>query len=182
MKNKIFCQLHYGFILFQVFLSLFVMAGLYMFIYGILNENMLVITIGIIWALFIAYEMIVFSGSKIVFRTTELYVSNDKLRAKNKIQYAVSIRYEDIKSVRIIKSASDSRSRKISAIMPNSSVLKTYMEISSKEGEKARFLIFYYSNKQRRKILEELKNRARLVGNDLNYDVNYILKNVIVEM
>lgn len=177
-----FCQLHYGFILFQVFLCLFMMAGLYMFVYGILNVNILIITIGIIWALFIAYEMFVFSGSKIVFRTTELYVSNDKLRAKNKIQHEASIRYEDIKSVRIIKSASDSRSRKIGAIMPNSNVLKTYLEILSKESDKVRFLIFYYSSKQRRKILEELKNRTYSVGNDLNYDVDYVLENVIVEM
>lgn len=62
------------------------------------------------------------------------------------------------------------------SVIVNSNVIKTYLEITLKNGSKQRLFMFYFSSNQRIKILNEIKRRANFVGNQLNYDSEEILK------
>lgn len=178
--QKKFLQLHLGFIFLQLFISIFLVSGIAIFVYGSRLCNWFIILVGVIWSLFIGYQMYIMCSYIIIFDDEVIKTNGDRQPKLNKIQYGITIKYEDILNIKVISSSKDSKNETIKAKMLSKMAPKTYFEISTKDGRKERLFILYFSNKQRKKMLILIKDRAKNNNNNLDFVNESIINNIIV--
>lgn len=101
--------------------------------------------------LFIQYE-----HNCIIFKEKYIYILDDWLFSREKIQYKTIIEYAKIDEINIIKANQNSLGKKINRkfIIP-----LEFMEFRCKNGEIKRIFFTYYTKKQKAKILKEVKKR-----------------------
>ncbi|MFR5833552.1 MAG: hypothetical protein ACLUE6_06385 [Acutalibacteraceae bacterium] len=103
----------------------------------------------------------------ITFDDTKCFSPSDWQRKNERIQFKTVIFYEEIADIKLILSKNNSLDHRIDSIMPSTSVLKPYFEITCKDGSRKRILAMYFSKRQRIKIINEFKKRMASVGNDV---------------
>ena len=79
----------------------------------------------------------------------------------------MSVSYKDIIDFKIIKSANNSKNEIINSRDPSSFVLKSYLELKLRNGDKQRAYILFFTKKQWIKIVDELNRRLIAVGNNI---------------
>lgn len=103
----------------------------------------------------------------ITFDDTKCFSPSDWQRKNERIQFKTVIFYEEIADINLILSKNNSLDHRIDSIMPSTSVLKPYFEITCKDGSRKRIFAMYFSKRQRIKIINEFKKRMASVGNDV---------------
>lgn len=184
MKKKTFIQLHLSMFISNCFLLFLVGGSIISFISPFSSftyKNLDRRTTLIIW--FFSLIVVVWIGITlnhhwITFNTDHIYVPFDWRIKRNRQQYRVEVKYEDIMDVSFIRST---KSSKNTTIQEESSKPRyhQYMVLLLKNGRKERIMIDWYSKKQKVKILEELKKRLEYCGNNIDLtQAQEILKNL----
>lgn len=184
MKKKTFIQLHLSMIISNCFLLFLIGGSIISFISPFSSftyKNLDRRTTLIIW--FFSLIVVVWIGITlnhhwITFNTDHIYVPFDWRIKRNRQQYRVEVKYEDIMDVSFIRST---KSSKNTTIQEESSkpTYHQYMVLLLKNGRKERIKIDWYSKKQKVKILEELKKRLEYCGNNIDLtQAQEILKNL----
>ena len=95
----------------------------------------------------------------------KIFMKDDGLPKKERVQYYAEVRFVDIESVDIIRTEKNSKGKKIDSKLISGSVIKPYLSIKSKSGGTANFFIMYMAKKDVIKLIDEIKKRMRNVGN-----------------
>lgn len=179
MKKKTFYQTN---ILWQIFCFMFLVAFITLFIIGlqlivgIVNNGFgdnaadVVISIMLLILYFTAVFLILklfirFEHNNIHFTNEKIYMNDDWNNNKNKIQYYSEVNFADIESVDIIWTNKNSKGKMIKSRLVSALVEKPYLSIKTKKGEIINFFVMYISKKDILKIIDEIKNRMKNVGN-----------------
>lgn len=192
MRKKTFYQTG---IFWQLLCLMMLAISLFLFIFGIIvcirTINYFVIetaadviisiiptTLCLSVAIFFFLEFVRMEHNNIHFTSEKLYINDDWLREKHgKIQYYTEVKFIDIESVDIIWTENNSQGRPMrasvflhrSCIIPTSVFMpKPYLSITTKEVEKKNFFIMYFPQKSILKIINEIRVRMKIVGNDSN--------------
>lgn len=121
--------------------------------------------------------IIVFAGSFIIFLSLikkriiindeDIFVPADIADKKGlflrRLQHRTSVKFEEIESIYLIAARRDSKNNHVKNVF----VSMPYIVFSCKDGQKKMINVYYYSKKQVAYIIDEIKNRASLIGNDL---------------
>lgn len=173
VKNKVVYQLN----LFWLLLSLFFLSmGVFSLYYSIQLvvalfytpwvEVFLALALMIFGTVFTLYTFVRFVHFRIVFREESIFVPSDWQSPEYRIQYKTIIRYDEIEEIHMIRSTMNSLNKPITGLLLSSNVLKPYIEFTTKEGKKKRIFISYFTRRQRIKVIDEVKRRMLLVGNN----------------
>lgn len=136
-------------------------------------------------------SIIVFLGSLIYFlsfikkRITitekEIIVSEDIADKRNiflrKIQYNTSVSFDEIEKIYICSTNKDSRGQHVKFIF----VFMPYIVFECKDRQKKMINVYYFSKKQVIYIIDEVKRRALLVGNDFQIETGEELISKIID-
>lgn len=177
MKKKTFIQLHPILILLinGIFLF-FVVGGIVVLIRYPLLEGLpvgtgikknIVLVLYPIALLYISWIGITYNHHWITFREEHIYVPSDWRIKRNRRQYRVEVKYENIVDISFIRSTKNSKNK---TIQEESSrpFYHQYLVLYLKNGRKEKILVDYYTKKQKLKILEELKRRLEYCKNDID--------------
>lgn len=169
MKKKTFIQISITLYSLLALLLTIVAAALYVVIEFIRSYNK--IADALEWAGFIAailaiillaYLIIRLIRNRIVLEINNIYVPAYWGKNINKTQHKIKINYEEIQDIAIIASNKNSLNTAIShfATMP-------YIVFHCKDGSQNAVNIQFYSKKQVIAIIDEIKVRAAIMGNEL---------------
>ena len=164
---KRFFQLGIGFILIELLLIGFLSCGIYMLYGAILYNSWIMYTAGTAWSIFCLYIIITRGIHNVVFKDDVIFVPNDRLGSSARIQHRAVIPYTEIDVIRIVVSCNDSKDKPIVAWASSSNAPKSYFEFTLKNGDIYRVFIMYFSNKQRKEMLNIINKKA---GTNFDYD------------
>ena len=171
MKKKVFYQHHIVGIIVLLCLCGIFSSGVYVivdsFVSGTITRNWWIDLIILIALVYIFLNILSFAKHRIVFDEKKIFVPGDWQGRNIKVQYKMSVSYKDIIDFKIIKSANNSKNETITANVLSSGVLKPYLELTLRNGDKQRAYILFFTKKQRVKIIDELKRRLIAVGNNI---------------
>lgn len=88
----------------------------------------------------------------ITFDDTKCFSPSDWQRKNERIQFKTVIFYEEIADIKLILSKNNSLDHRIDSIMPSTSVLKPYFEITCKDGSRKRIFAMYFSKRQKSRL------------------------------
>jgi len=171
MKTKIFLQHNPIWLLLQVVFLIAPIVCLVEFIQMCKDANefptkylvlllCIVIIIGIIIFVFEKKK------NRIVFRNDKCNVPKEWTGKSSRVQYKTEIFYDEIVDLHLILSTNNSLNEPLTSMLPNASVTKPYLEFTCKDGTKKRIFVMYFTENQKRKIIDEFKLRMKAVGND----------------
>ena len=168
MKKKIFYRnsLYSMFILsFVLFMGLGLLYILLSLIFGFASKIYIspifegfVCVVGII---LMSNEANKFLGNKIVLENENLFVPESRGKGREKIQYKVVVKYEEIAGIFMVESQKDSLNKNDCSGIP-----MPYIVIDLKNDKQYLINVFWYSKNTKKRILNEILTRARACGND----------------
>ena len=155
MKNKIFFRLNIVWQIISLFFLFIAIISIYAVIKALSSKQYL----GLCMALPFVVTMFLFVQCEhncIIFKEKYIYVPDDWLFSREKIQYKTIIKYDEVEEINIVKDCQNSLGKKINRkfIMPFE-----FLEFRCKNGYVQRIFISYYTKKQRVKILKEVEKR-----------------------
>lgn len=181
MKKKTFYQTN---ILWQLFCFIILSAFITCFIVGIQlitgiiknglgsTETDIIISIILILLYYIAVFLILrvfirLEHNNIYLTHNKIYMNDDWLNKRGKIQYYSEVSFLDIKSINIIWTKKNSKGKLIKSRLISSFVEKPYLSITNKKGEIINFLVMYIAKKDVIKLINEIGIRMKNVGNNI---------------
>lgn len=109
-----------------------------------------------IGALLMLRVIIRFEHNNIYIRDNKIYMNDDWMPKKEKIQRYAEVYIEDIKSIDII--GTPKKKRKLSATISTSIIpLRAYIVFETMKGKKVKMFIFYMSKKTIRTMINDIK-------------------------
>ena len=109
-----------------------------------------------IGALLMLRIIIRFEHNNIYIRDNKIYMNDDWMPKKEKIQRYAEVYIEDIKSIDII--GTPKKKRKLSATISTSVIpLRAYIVFETMKGKKVKMIIFYMSKKTIRTMINDIK-------------------------
>ena len=109
-----------------------------------------------IGALLMLRIIIRFEHNNIYIRDNKIYMNDDWMPKKEKIQRYAEVYIEDIKSIDII--GTPKKKRKLSATISTSVIpLRAYIVFETMKGKKVKMFIFYMSKKTIRTMINDIK-------------------------
>ena len=177
MKKKIFFQLHPvllflvdGFVLVEIVAWVIILL-IDPFLNTLkLDGFMNIITVGIyhLAILVLIWYLIISNYHWICFKENCIYVPRDLRRKTNRRQHKIELKYEDIQDITFERSIKSSTNKKIydETLRP---FYHQYLVLVLKSGKKERIFIYYYTKRQKIKILQELNKRIEDLGNKINF-------------
>lgn len=111
----------------------------------------------------------------IVLKEDTIYAPDDWRRKNSidKIQFKTIVKYKDVKDVKIVYDYYNSKDTN------GSFFKKRYIVIITNNNEEKKFFVGYFTKKSLIKIINDIKNRMRLVGNNVELkDTEEIIKNI----
>ena len=110
----------------------------------------------------------------ILLRKDDVYAPDDWNRktSVDKVQYATVAKYNDIKDIKMIKDIQN---------LKNANWIRStkYIVIITNNNEEKKFFVGYFKKKSLIKIINDIKNRMRLVGNNVDLkDTEEIINNI----
>ena len=107
-------------------------------------------------ALLVLRVIIRFEHNNIYIRGNKIYMNDDWMPKKEKIQRYAEVYIEDIKSIDII--GTPKKKRKLSATISTSVIpLRAYIVFETMKGKKVKMFIFYMSKKTIRTMINDIK-------------------------
>lgn len=107
-------------------------------------------------ALLVLRIIIRFEHNNIYIRGNKIYMNDDWMPKKEKIQRYAEVYIEDIKSIDII--GTPKKKRKLSATISTSIIpLRAYIVFETMKGKKVKMFIFYMSKKTIRTMINDIK-------------------------
>lgn len=107
-------------------------------------------------ALLVLRVIIRFEHNNIYIRGNKIYMNDDWMPKKEKIQRYAEVYIEDIKSIDII--GTPKKKRKLSATISTSIIpLRAYIVFETMKGKKVKMFIFYMSKKTIRTMINDIK-------------------------
>lgn len=170
MKKKIFIQLNFWWnLLLIALLSMPIALFIVMIVEMVQAGEIKVMEIigGCLFLLAAIIFIALLDKHHITFDDTKCFSPSDWQRKNERIQFKTVIFYEEIADIKLILSKNNSLDHRIDSIMPSTSVLKPYFEITCKDGSRKRIFAMYFSKRQKIKIINEFKKRMASVGNDV---------------
>ena len=176
MKKKTFIQSHLVLIFINCFFLFLLLIGVWALIdpsivklpkVGTGIKKIIVLVLYYIGLLYISWIGITYNHHWITFREEHIYVPSDWRIKRNRRQYRVEVKYENIVDISFIRSTKNSKNK---TIQEESSrpFYHQYLVLYLKNGRKEKILVDYYTKKQKLKILEELKRRLEYCKNDID--------------
>ncbi len=103
---------------------------------------------------------------KINFSEDAISINDDikVIGVVRRLQYAVRVKYTEIKSLSYRESRKDSLGHDVDWVF----VLMPYVVLHCEDGDEKAINLYYFSRKQRLKIIDEIISRVRKVGRELN--------------
>jgi len=182
MKKKTFYQTNIFWQLFCfIFLAAFItclIVGVQLVV-GVINNGLgasvtdKIISIFLLTLYFIAILLILklfirFEHNNIHLTNEKIYMNDDWNNKKNKIQYYSEVKFIDIESIDIIWTKKNSKGKTIRSRFVSSMVEKLYLSIKCKNGKVVNFFIMYISKKDVIRIINEIRCRMKIIGNDID--------------
>lgn len=178
-KNLTFRPLSITWILLIISVFIFIILTIYGIIISIINNyysNYIAYFFLFILLIFLIYEIIRLSFSgRICFKNEFIFVPSDWFDVNNRIQYKCIINYKDIKSIKIIASANNSKNERIAFRLSILSI-KKYFEITTYDDTVNRICINHYTKKQIIKILNEINLRIKDFNNSTVINIDEVMK------
>lgn len=166
MKKKYYFRLSICFFLYLLVPLAIISIGVYT-LYNFNDFSLLSVIIAVCAIFFSCIYIIMLCYYHITFDNTKVTITSDLSPKIEKIQYACSIFYEDIIKLDLIVSSNDSRNKKIQFRWISSIMPKTYIQIDTKD-KKYRLYVTAFSNRQKKKIINEIKKRCEAIGNHID--------------
>lgn len=117
-----------------------------------------------IGALLMLRVIIRFEHNNIYIRDNKIYMNDDWMPKKEKIQRYAEVYIEDIKSIDII--GTPKKKRKLSATISTSVIpLRAYIVFETMKGKKVKMFIFYMSKKTIRTMINDIKELMKEYNN-----------------
>lgn len=117
-----------------------------------------------IGALLMLRIIIRFEHNNIYIRDNKIYMNDDWMPKKEKIQRYAEVYIEDIKSIDII--GTPKKKRKLSATISTSVIpLRAYIVFETMKGKKVKMFIFYMSKKTIRTMINDIKELMKEYNN-----------------
>ena len=117
-----------------------------------------------IGALLMLRVLIRFEHNNIYIRDNKIYMNDDWMPKKEKIQRYAEVYIEDIKSIDII--GTPKKKRKLSATISTSVIpLRAYIVFETMKGKKVKMFIFYMSKKTIRTMINDIKELMKEYNN-----------------
>ena len=117
-----------------------------------------------IGALLMLRIIIRFEHNNIYIRGNKIYMNDDWMPKKEKIQRYAEVYIEDIKSIDII--GTPKKKRKLSATISTSVIpLRAYIVFETMKGKKVKMFIFYMSKKTIRTMINDIKELMKEYNN-----------------
>ncbi len=181
MKKKTFYQTN---ILWQLFCFIILSAFITCFIVGIqliigiiknglgATETDIIISIILILLYYIAVFLMLrlfirLEHNNIHLTNEKIYMNDDWLNKREKIQYYSEVNFSDIESINIIWTKKNSKGKLIKSRLISSFVEKPYLSITNKKGEVINFFVMYIAKKDVIKLINEIGIRMKNVGNNI---------------
>lgn len=164
MKKKRYFQLNIGWQLIALFFLTIAIIGIYIVIRSFIESNFLVVFLLVLPVIFCFYTFIRFEHNRIVLNEEYIFMPGDWMFWKEKIQYKVTIRYDEINEINLVKANTNSLSKRIKRVSPIFPL--TFLEFKCNDGTYKRIFILYHTKKQRIRMLEEIKTRMKVAGNN----------------
>ena len=140
-----------GYLIFDLYSCLIVLAAIIVFIGAFL--------------IFIS-----FIKKRIIIRDEEIFVPEDIADKRGlflrRLQHKTTINFKEIERIYLIATNRDSNNN----VVKNVFVSMPYIVFSCKNEQKQMINVYYYSKKQVAYIIDEIKNRALLIGNELQIE------------
>lgn len=115
-------------------------------------------------ALLMLRIIIRFEHNNIYIRGNKIYMNDDWMPKKEKIQRYAEVYIEDIKSIDII--GTPKKKRKLSATISTSVIpLRAYIVFETMKGKKVKMFIFYMSKKTIRTMINDIKELMKEYNN-----------------
>lgn len=115
-------------------------------------------------ALLVLRVIIRFEHNNIYIRGNKIYMNDDWMPKKEKIQRYAEVYIEDIKSIDII--GTPKKKRKLSATISTSVIpLRAYIVFETMKGKKVKMFIFYMSKKTIRTMINDIKELMKEYNN-----------------
>lgn len=99
----------------------------------------------------------------IIFEEEKIHVLSDKTLFFRKIQYEVAVEYKEINTIKLVATNSNSKNQS----MFGGFVKMPYIVLICKDGDEKMINLYYYNKKQSGQIIDEIRNRVELQGNNL---------------
>lgn len=179
MKTKIYLQLNPIWQMLAMAILSIALLGLYSVIYIFKEDGVIPGILVSVSVAFCFYTFIRFEHDPIILRNDCITMAGDWLSKKEKIQYKVKISYAEIEQIQLIHTFKNSLGRSIARVPPLVSL--TFMEFKCKGGKNKRLFILYHTKKQRIKIINEIKKRMVLVGNNADIGEAIDIVNNIID-
>ncbi|MGI6768572.1 MAG: hypothetical protein ACOX43_05785 [Bacilli bacterium] len=162
MKKKRFFPLNFVWQMLTFLFLVLSIIGLYILICAFIESDFVVVFMLLFPVLFCLYTFIRFEHNRIVLNEKYIFMPDDWLSWKEKIQYKVTIYYDEITDINLVKTHTNSSGKRIkrAPIIP-----LTFLEFKCSDGSYKRIFILYFTKKQRIKIINEIKKRMKAVGN-----------------
>lgn len=182
MKTKIFFKLNIFWQIICMFFLACPVSVIYFTIDDMINGRLVlkfniftfVVIIGLIFCIytFITLEL------PVVLKKDCIFMPSDMSLKSQKIQFKVSIRYDEIEQIRLIHTTQNSLGGRIPRYTWASEL--TYMEFLCKDGKRKRIFVLYHTKRQRIKMINEIKIRMKQVGNNAEIgEATEIVNNII---
>ena len=111
-------------------------------------------------------EFIRMEHNNIHLDNEKIYMKDDWSIILEKIQFHTEVKFADISSIDIIYSKNNSRGGRIRSPLPSSRVEKPYLSITTIDNKTYNFFIMYITKKNRKRLIEDIKERMRQAGNN----------------
>lgn len=180
MKRKVYFQVSILLYLVLIIILTITFGCIYVMIFFI--KDLLHTATTFEWAGFIAsifgffytsYSFVRMAKNRIILDNTKIYVPNHWGGKDYKLQYELHISYLDINNIYLVLSNRNSLNKPLKwATLP-----MAYIVIDCNDKTQKNINVFYYSKKQVIQIIDEIKKRAELLGNDLHIKSGSIMLN-----
>lgn len=129
-------------------------------------ERCLVFICGLIGILMSSLMVLCTSTKRIIFDENAISIKNDMkvIGLIRRLQYAVKANYIDIKSLSYMESRKDSLGHEVDWVF----VHMPYLVLHCGNNEEKAINLYYFSKKQRLKIIDEVIARVKKEGGELN--------------
>lgn len=182
MKKKMFFQISIVLYIMLIFFLTIIVAIIYAIIKllsnGFNNSTLewIYLISAILGLAFISYLFIKMAKNRIILKSTEIFVPANWGNKKSKIQYETKISYKEIQNIFMISSYKNSINQKTEWVF----IPMPYIVFDCSDNKQKAINVYYYSKKQIIKIIDEIRIRAKNLGNNnLSKSGNEILSSFL---
>lgn len=169
-----------GFIVFQVLvfnILLLIISSVKSNEYQSLFYRILVLLIFELTAWLFFRVFIRFEHNNIHIRNNKIYINDDWMRKKEKIQYYSEVCISEIRSIDIIWTSKNSLQKTINGRTLGCSMPKAYISFTNNNGEKVNMFILYMGRKTITKMIDCIKDEMIKNGNFNQIEDTTVLAN-----